>query len=90
MEQCLLGGLPMNEKIYTTKSDEPVEAASGETTKAGMPKPWNVYRHIHTQVCCVAGEPPAGHTHLHGPDTWQQCWAYINTKCQPSGAVFYC
>jgi hypothetical protein len=80
----------MDERIYTVEGDEPVEAPGGEAPRAGMPKPWNVYRNMHTQVCCVAKETPAGHTHEHGPDTWQQCWAFIGQRCQPSGGVFYC
>jgi hypothetical protein len=74
------GKHPMSD-IYTKEQDEPSPEKRAR---------WDVYRSMSTGVCCVADHTPAGHTHKYGPNTWQQCWAYMRRSCRPDGGVFSC
>lgn len=76
--------------VYTEKSNEPVEEAEDKSKTDRNPRPWSVYRKMSDQICCVAKHHPSGHTHRFGPGTWQECWAYIDRSCQPTGAVNFC
>lgn len=78
------------DEIYTEQADEPIEETGDEQKKDRNPRPWSVYRKMSDQICCVAKHHPPGQTHQYGPATWQECWAYIQRSCQPTGAVYFC
>ena len=69
-------------KDYYKESDRPSE----DETKYVV---WNVYQDSQN-VCLVAEKPSQPYNHKYGPATWQQCWSWINTNCQPSGGVSIC
>ena len=76
----------MKEEIreYTSVDDTPED---DQALDAGN---YNVYWRSNTGQCTVATRPPGAVHHVHGPDSWQGCWAYVNRACRLEGGCYKC